>query len=278
MFPWSLSRSRSIDLSNLCQLILLSIRHKEVKVRTETTIADVHFRRAAGASICREMTARLRLVTLYGLVLFAAGCPRTQDGLLVPSPVGIDPITAAGAGVRRLPAPKREAFSVCHGHTCRFVSVAQLSRKQWKTISAAFVTKTDSPEYERRAIARIIGVMESMVGEQIGTDGDLARNKTSGGGYGQMDCIDESSNTLTYLTLLQDAKLLRWHRVGSRLNRGPYTLVLQAPHSAAGIVEIDTGKRFAVDSWFGDNGARAIVVPHRAWSRGYRPPEPPGAP
>lgn len=191
---------------------------------------------------------------------------------MVPKPLGLNAFDGQQGGVRRLSPPTREKFSICHGHTCRFVVDASLSQEQWNTISAAFADDSGGAAGERAVLARIVGLMETMVGAQTGTGGDLAQNHTRHGQSGQLDCIDESSNTLTYLTLLEDGKLLRWHRVGARLNRGPYTLVMQAPHSAAGISEIATGDRYAVDSWFGDNGDPALVVPYGAWSRGYRPP------
>jgi hypothetical protein len=56
------------------------------------------------------------------------------------------------------------------------------------------------------------------------------------------------------------------------VNRGPYLLVMQPPHSAAAVVEITGGDRCAVDTWFGNNGELAIEVPDPVWSRGYRPP------
>jgi len=139
-------------------------------------------------------------------------------------------------------------------------------------VSAAIAGDDDSAAQERALLPAVIGLMETIVGEQTGTGGDLAENHTRHGESGQMDCIDESSNTLTYLTLLANAKLLRWHRVGARLNRGPYTLVFQAPHSAAEIVEIASGDRYAVDSWFRANGEPAVVVSKAEWARGYRPP------
>jgi hypothetical protein len=218
---------------------------------------------------------RRRAVTAIAASLVAltlVACLETQPGLLVPKPLGLNPFDGNQGGTQRLAPPKPASFSICHGHTCRFIAHAGFSFLQWQAIETAFVLGLDSAEREREILPSIIGMMETIVGAQTGTGGDLAENHSRHGESGQMDCIDESSNTLTYLTLLDNANLLRWHRVGTRLNRGPYTLVMQAPHSAAEMIELATGARYAVDSWFGSNGQPAMVVSQAEWSRGYRPP------
>lgn len=206
-------------------------------------------------------------------VAFAlVACLQTQPGLLVPKPLGLNAFDGNQGGTQRLAPPTPASFSICHGHTCRFIAAAGFSAREWQSIETAFVGGSISAERERHILPLIIGMMETIVGAQTGTGGDLAENHARHGESGQMDCIDESSNTLTYLTLLDNEKLLRWHRVGARLNRGPYTLVMQAPHSAAEMIELGTGTRYAVDSWFGANGDPAMVVSQAKWSRGYRPP------
>lgn len=206
------------------------------------------------------------------IVFMLASCLETQPGLLVPKPLGLNPFDGNQGGTRRLPPPTPANFSICHGHTCRFIAEAGFSASEWQSIETAFAGSFASAERERDILPLIIGMMETIVGAQTGTGGDLAENHARHGESGQMDCIDESSNTLTYLTLLDNARLLRWHRVGTRLNRGPYSFVMQAPHSAAEMIERATGTRYAVDSWFGANGEPAMVVSQAMWSRGYRPP------
>jgi hypothetical protein len=217
------------------------------------------------------MPRATKICTLLACIAFFSGCLAQRPGLLVPMPLGLNAFNRVQGGVQRLAAPTREHFSICHGHTCRFIAEANLSPQQWSEISTAFAGGLESAEQERVLLPVIIGLIESMVGVQTGTAGDLAQNFTHHGESGQMDCIDESSNTLTYLTLLEDGKLLTWHRAGVRINRGPYSLVIQVPHSAAGMVEIASGDRYAVDSWFGANGEPALVLPYDQWARGYRP-------
>ena len=47
------------------------------------------------------------------------------------------------------------------------------------------------------------------------------------------------------------------------------------PHTTAVIREIKTGARFAVDSWFYDNGVAATIVPFDQWKANFQPPDSP---
>ena len=85
-----------------------------------------------------------------------------------------------------------------------------------------------------------------------GTSTDKGGNWAGWGLPGQMDCIDESTNTTIYLRMLQKDGLLRWHQAGDRATRWtPFTW----PHTTAVIEERDSLLRWAVDSWFLDNAA-----------------------
>ena len=214
---------------------------------------------------------RWRRAYFLWALLCLPGCFETQPGILVPKPLGLNAFDGRQGGTQRLRPPEIGRFSICHGHTCRYVVETGFSAEEWQDITAASAAGAASGARERAMLPGLIGLMETMVGAKTGTAGDLAENHSRLAESGQMDCIDESSNTLTYLTLLTNARLLRWHRVGARLNRGPYTLVLQAPHSAAEMVELDSGDRYAVDSWFGANGEPALVVTATDWATGYRP-------
>ena len=44
------------------------------------------------------------------------------------------------------------------------------------------------------------------------------------------------------------------------------------PHQSAVVLEIASGKAYAVDSWFEDNGRAAHVVPLEQWRAGWKPP------
>jgi hypothetical protein len=122
---------------------------------------------------------------------------------------------------------------------------------------------------EQTAIARSIARMEQIVGQKTGTAGDRGGNLAGFGRQGQMDCIDESNNTTTYLKLLQRDGLLRHHAVGERSTR--FGLFSGMPHTTAVIEDIAARQRYAVDTWFFDNGQLPVIMPLDKWKSGWRP-------
>ena len=77
-----------------------------------------------------------------------------------------------------------------------------------------------------------------------------------------MDCIDESTNTYTYLVMMKNDGLLKHHEPAGKATRIlPYIF----PHSTAVIQNISTGNKYAVDSWFLENGQPPFVIPLHAW-------------
>ena len=165
--------------------------------------------------------------------------------------------------------PLVSGFSVCHGHTCRYINRVGLGHDEWNSIRQVFAEPFDSAEQEREKIREAIGLFETLTGNKIGTSNDKAESFAGLGETGQMDCVDEATNTSVYLTLLQNAGLLRWHVVDYRISRGVGSL--QAPHFTAVIKEIQTGRKYAVDSWFRDNGEIPYIIPLSVWKGGWKP-------
>jgi hypothetical protein len=168
-------------------------------------------------------------------------------------------------------APTYEHFSVCFGHTCQQLVTRSLKRESWDSIIEPLRVPAPTPVAERAAIALIISNMETFVGLHTGTAQDRGGNLAGFGLSGQMDCIDESTNTTTYLTMLADNGLLQHHTVLDRATR--FGLFVGAPHTTAVIEETGTGRRFAVDSWFYDNGQPPAIVDLREWKSGWEPGE-----
>lgn len=171
--------------------------------------------------------------------------------------------------------PQPQAFSICYGHTCRYMTTTGLDADEWKQIRGVFAAvadaKTIQPETERELIGLAVARLETLVGAHTGTAGDRAGNFAGLGLEGQMDCVDEATNTSVYLTLLQNDGLLRQHRVLYKRSRGLTNL--RGPHSTAMIQEIDSGEEYAVDSWFRDNGEPPYIIPYSRWYWGWTPPD-----
>jgi hypothetical protein len=167
--------------------------------------------------------------------------------------------------------PSFNRFSVCFEHTCQQVVTESLTQAEWHRITAPLGMPLPAASDERGAIAATISNMEAAVGRHTGTGLDKGGNLAGFGLPGQMDCIDESTNTTTYLIMLAGRGLLKHHTVLDRATR--FGLFAGAPHTTAVIQETGTGQRFAVDAWFFDNGQVPAIVDLHEWQSGWEPGE-----
>ena len=169
------------------------------------------------------------------------------------------------------PTPRN--FSVCHGGSCTLVSQVSLDDGQWSRIASVFAPPAGDAQEERARIAEAIARFETIVGPITGTDDDRAENQRGDNWRGQMDCIDESTNTTTYLRILVKTGLLRWYRVEDRVTRGFF--LFGWPHTTAVVSDQTTGRKWAVDSWFFANGVPPVIVPLEQWRQvRWRPDKP----
>ncbi|MCG8383502.1 MAG: hypothetical protein MJA28_15010 [Gammaproteobacteria bacterium] len=152
-------------------------------------------------------------------------------------------------------------FTVCHEYGCNEETEVYFPLASWQEITSLLLEKPESPRSEREHIARVIAGIEKQVGPLTGTQDDRAGNYADTPN-GQMDCIDESTNTTTYLTLLEQNGLLRWHKVSERVRRMPWFIF---QHWTAVITELKTGKAFAVDSWYLPNGKQPYIQALDSW-------------
>jgi len=161
------------------------------------------------------------------------------------------------------------SFAVCYGGSCDRVVTTGLSPDEWEAVVNSMTPAAPDPQTERRQLAEAVAVFERSVGPKTGTTGDLGGTFGAFGKSGQMDCIDEATNTSTYLRLVANAGLLRWHRVEPAATRGFF--LLGWPHTTAVISETVSRKRFAVDSWFHENGQPPEIVALELWRWGWSP-------
>jgi hypothetical protein len=165
--------------------------------------------------------------------------------------------------------PTRDRYTVCFDHSCTTVVTDSLTQDEWETAIQALRKPAATAVDERRAIARSIAVFEDIVGRHTGTFRDKGGNLRGFGQPGQLDCIDESTNTTTYLRLLEHAGLLRWHRVLEPSTR--FGLFVGMPHTTAVIEESASAERYAVDTWFLDNGMPPYIAKLAIWKAGGGP-------
>jgi hypothetical protein len=164
-----------------------------------------------------------------------------------------------------------DSFTVCYSYGCQTIQTVILSKEQWLVIEQSFAPKSTTPEQERTQISLAIAQMETFIGELTQTKNDLpgtfeALFKDLDD---QMDCVDEATNTTLYLKLFRQRGLIHYHREDHRINRGFF--FNGWPHTSAVIEELETGHRFAVDSWFHKNGVRPEIMPTELWYSGWHP-------
>jgi len=165
-------------------------------------------------------------------------------------------------------SPAIDNITLCQNFGCTKTKQISLSPEELAQINQHFSPTPLSAEEERERIKTGIGLLERVTGPKLGTAHDLAENDFHMS-TNQLDCVAETSNTSQYLLLLSSMKLIKFHRIGGNLHRGLFTL--DAPHNSAAMVDIQSNKAFAVDSWFGKNGDPAWIVQAEHWLSGQSP-------
>lgn len=169
-----------------------------------------------------------------------------------------------------VPPPLGTTVTVCHAYGCQMKTKFKFNDAdvaELKAIMAKWRTKADTPEDERRGVAYAIGWIERRVGDVIGTKDDRAGMDFAGNGDPtQQDCVDESTNTTSYMTVLANIGLLKHHTVGIPFAKENYLRgVAGWTHWTAILVEKPNGQRWAVDSWIYANGENPAVVKAEEW-------------
>lgn len=154
--------------------------------------------------------------------------------------------------------------SVCYNFGCKSQGVVQPTRGDIQSLSDLFDSVSSSIE-ERARIRLAIASFEKISARYLPTGNDIGGNYAHGMEEdGKQDCIDESTNTTTYLNFFQQQGWLHWHTVGERVHRSTYIF---DDHWAAQIRERDTGQIYVVDSWYRDNGQPAVIQTLEDWKR-----------
>lgn len=168
---------------------------------------------------------------------------------------------AAHGGV----APSGDRVYVCHAFGCARRTAVTLTPADLKRLAATLSAGRGSPAAERAAVAKAVGWLEIRVAPVVGSARDIGGLDLQNAGVpGQMDCIDEATNTTSYLLVLEAHGLLRHHRVARPVARG-FFLDGRYPHATAVLVETRSGDTYAVDSWPKGNGVPPDVMPLERW-------------
>ena len=186
--------------------------------------------------------------------LIAAGCMQQQVGQ-----------PALWYAANQAVPPTATKVFVCHGFGCVRRTPVTISPRNLRTFKTILARGRASPAAERKAIGEAIAWMEKAVAPTVGSANDVAGlDLRNAGVLGQMDCIDESTNTTSYLLLAEKRGFLTHHTVVRPVARG-FFLDGRYPHATAVVNETETGKPYAIDSWPHANGERPDIMPLDEW-------------
>jgi hypothetical protein len=168
-----------------------------------------------------------------------------------------------------VPPPKGSTVHVCSAYGCRKKTRVRFSEAEMGELAKLMkdTAKDDSAGEERRAVAYAIGWLERNVGEKIGTKADRAgMDFVASGDPNQQDCLDEATNTTSYLKLLVHHDLIKHHTVAAPFAKENYLRGISGwTHWTAVLKDKETGVRWAVDSWIQKNGVNPAVVEADKW-------------
>ena len=172
------------------------------------------------------------------------------------------------------PEPTLASFTVCHGFGCAERSHASLTLAQWHKVVAEFRPRAKNAKTERQQIARAVALTERLVGPQTGTDAQQWTHKNmlilpNLGDTTQLDCVDESVNTWTYMTLMERGGLLHFHRVADLSNAGGLT---DPNMRNTAVLQEKGGGYYAVDASLVGYGKAPLVMSLATWM-GHWPPD-----
>jgi len=169
--------------------------------------------------------------------------------------------------------PSLYQLEICHSIRCALVTPLELDHADWIPIDALFLQPVLTAAEERVKIAKAIGLLEEIIGRKAGTCNDRAGTIDRPDYAGELDFYDEAINTTTYLRMLHQAGYITFHAIRDMRTRNFF--LNGWPHTTAVIRDLDTRQRYAVDSWFYDNGHPATIVPFDVWEDGYFPEDSP---
>ncbi|SDU11778.1 hypothetical protein [Stappia sp. ES.058] len=161
-------------------------------------------------------------------------------------------------------APRADRIYVCHAFGCARKTAVSYSGKDLAALRRILSKGRASPAAERKAIADAVAWAERKAGPIVGSDSDVGGFDLQNSGVpGQMDCLDEATNTTSVLLLAADRGYLVHHTVLRPVARG-FFLDGRYPHATA-VIRSTGGETFAVDSWPEANGIKPVIQPLSVW-------------
>jgi hypothetical protein len=189
-----------------------------------------------------HIRARAAILALASL---AVGCTSTS---------GEHAVSRTGGAAR---------FDVCHGFGCHFKSELDFGAADARRLSSIMTAGASSARAERAAVSKAVRYYEKRAAEVIGIPDQPKSNASQYHRRGQMDCVDESTNTRSLLLYLERRGLLKHHTVDRNVTRG-FLIDGRYPHATA-VLRDASGEKWAIDSWYEPAGGPPDVRPLSEW-------------
>lgn len=154
-------------------------------------------------------------------------------------------------------------LKICHGFGCHFQSQVDLGAADARRLAAILAAGRASPRSERAAVSRAVQYYENRAARAVGVRDHAKSNARQWRRRGQMDCIDESTNTRAFLLYLEGRGLLKHHTVQRNVTRG-FLIDGRYPHSTA-VLRDRSGEKWTIDSWYTPAGGPPDIMKLSQW-------------
>jgi len=165
--------------------------------------------------------------------------------------------------------PSPQSLTLCEGYSCHFGVHVALSSSEWAQVKAIFEPQAADATAERDRVARAVETLDLLVARHTGTAVQQRRDWINRGDPSQVDCVDHTVNTVTYLRLFYDARLLHWNHPGEPAHRG--SIIGWDVANTAVLVENESNRGYSIDTALGDVGLPPYVIPIEQWVAGPIP-------
>ena len=161
-------------------------------------------------------------------------------------------------------------LAICYNWSCAKVAQMQFTAQEMAGVLAQMKACSGDGVYERLQRARIgVWGMEVLAQKYLpALANDLAVNDRDADAEGRTDCVDNATNTTTFLAILRDLGALEGWTLGAPRVRDRFTIDV---HWTATLIDAQGGEEWAVDSWFRPHGHLPFVSPIAEWQAAHKP-------
>jgi len=155
---------------------------------------------------------------------------------------------------------------ICSGFGCIYKQTLAFTTDDLEHIQSVMGKGASTPKLERASLAELVAWKERLAQKRLKMRRDTRLSYQRDAGIrGQMDCVDESSNTLAFIRIIEKEGLLHHHKAKRIAERG-FLFDGRYPHKTA-IISDKSGKEWAIDSWKKHGGEPPQVIAYSIWKK-----------